>query len=143
VVVRTPGLLTPTTTELVRPLSGGEVDLPKATPRFPEWKGDFPWSNYGGKPILDLHGEPLYAEIVIPRLLEAEGWSGVWVNHVHRGPFPTRWTPSPIRIFPHGSGTVDLACLSSVSALVLLVATKDGARRRQNTASGPSGRWRV
>jgi hypothetical protein len=37
---------------------------------------------------------------VILRLLEDEGWSGVWVNHVNRGPFPRRWTPSPVRIFP-------------------------------------------
>ena len=22
------------------------------------------------------------------------------MNHVHRGPFPTRWTPNPIRIMP-------------------------------------------
>jgi Phage integrase, N-terminal SAM-like domain len=42
----------------------------------------------------------VHAEFVILRLLGAEGWRGVWVNSVHRGPFPTRWTPSPIRISP-------------------------------------------
>jgi|SRR5215211_532155 len=31
-------------------------------------------------------------EFVMLRLPEAEGWRGVWVNHVRRGPFPTRWT---------------------------------------------------
>jgi hypothetical protein len=96
--VRTPALLTPTTTEHVLLPSGRKVAMAKTTPRFPKWTGEFPWSTYGGKPILDLYGEPLYAEFVILRLLEAEGWRGVWVNHVHRGPFPTRWTPSPIRI---------------------------------------------
>jgi len=100
VVVRTPALLTPTTTEHVLLPSGREEFLPKATPRFPKWRGEFPWSTYGGKPILDLHGELLYAEFVILRLLEAQGWSGVWVNHVHRDPFPTRCTPSPIKILP-------------------------------------------
>jgi hypothetical protein len=45
----------------------------------------------------------LYAEFVILRLLEAEGWSGVWVNNVHRRPFPRRWTPSPIMILPPSS----------------------------------------
>ena len=98
--MRIPAQLMPTATEHLTLPSGREVELPKATPRFAEWKGEFPWSTYGGKPILDLHGEPLYAEFVILCLLEAEGWSGVWVNHVHRGPFPTRWTPSPIRILP-------------------------------------------
>jgi hypothetical protein len=55
--VRTPALLTPTTTERVLLPSGREVALPKTTPRFPKWTGEFPWSTYGGKPILDLHGE--------------------------------------------------------------------------------------
>ena len=77
-VVRTPPLLIPTSAERVTLPSGREVALPKTTPRFPKWKGEFPWSTYGGKPILDLYGEPLYAEIVILRLLEAEGWTGVW-----------------------------------------------------------------
>ena len=98
--MRTPALLTPTATVRVLLPSGREVALPKTTPRFPKWQGEFPWSTYGGKPILDFRGEPLYAEFVILRLLEAEGWSGVWVNSVHRRSFPRRWTPSPIMILP-------------------------------------------
>ena len=98
--MKLPALLTPTTAERVRLPSGHEVELPKATPRFPEWNGEFPWSTCGNEPILDLLGDPLYAEIGILRLLEAEGWSGVWVNSVRRGPYPRRWTPSPIMILP-------------------------------------------
>ena len=98
--MRIPTPLAPTTVERIRLPSGREENLPKATPRFLKWNGEFPWSTYGGKPILSLHGEPWYAEFVILRLLEAEGWDGVWVDHVHRGPFPTRWTPSPVKIFP-------------------------------------------
>ena len=105
--MRTPALLTPTTTERVLLPSGREEALPKTTPRFPKWQGEFPWSTYGGKPILDFRGEPLYAEFVILRLLEAEGWSGVWVNSVRRGPYPRRWTPSPIMILPP-SNSLDL-----------------------------------
>jgi hypothetical protein len=75
--------------------------LQKATPRFPKWEGEFPYSTYGNKPILNSHGEGLYAEIVIVRLLEDEGWRAVWVNHVHRGPFPKRWTPPPpVKLHP-------------------------------------------
>jgi hypothetical protein len=58
VFVRIPAQLTPTTAERVSLPSGREEALPKATPRFPKWNGDFPWSTYGGKPILALHGEP-------------------------------------------------------------------------------------
>ena len=57
--MRIPALLTPTTTERVRLPSGREVDLPQTTPRLPEWKREFPWSTYGNKPILGLHGDPL------------------------------------------------------------------------------------
>jgi len=59
--MRTPALLRPTTTERVLLPSGREEALPKTTPRFLKWTGEFPWSTYGGKPILDLDDEPLYA----------------------------------------------------------------------------------
>lgn len=49
--------LAPTTTERVLLPSGREEALPKATLRFPRWTDEFPWSTYGGKPILDLCGE--------------------------------------------------------------------------------------
>jgi hypothetical protein len=73
VAVRTPALLTPITTERVLFPAGRKEALPKTTPRIPKWQGEFPWSTYGDKPILDLLGEPLYAEFVILRLLEAQG----------------------------------------------------------------------
>ena len=75
--MRTPALLTPTTTEHDLLPTGREVALPKITPWLRKLKGEFPWSIYGGKLILDFRGDPLYAEFVILRLLEAEGWSGV------------------------------------------------------------------
>jgi hypothetical protein len=58
VVLGTPELLTPTTTEHVLLPSGRKEALSKATPRFPKWMVEFPWSTYGGKPILDLRGSP-------------------------------------------------------------------------------------
>ena len=117
--MRTPTLLTPTTTEHVLLLSGREEGLPKTTPRFPKWTGEFPWSTYGGKPILDFRGEPLYAEFVILGLLEAEGWSGVWVNSVHRRPFPRRWPPSPIMILPPKVYALHHECLRIVALIAL------------------------
>ena len=71
--MRTPGPLTPTATERVLLPSGREEALSKATPRSPKWQSAFPWSTYGGKPIVDFRGEPPYAEVVILRALEAEG----------------------------------------------------------------------
>ena len=56
--MRIPALLIPTTVERIRLPSGREEELPKATPLFTKWQGEFPWSTYGGKPILSLRGEP-------------------------------------------------------------------------------------
>lgn len=42
VLVITPALLTPTATERVLLPSGREEALPKATPRFSKWTGEFP-----------------------------------------------------------------------------------------------------
>ena len=67
--MRIPALLIPTTVERIRLPSGREKELPKATPLFTKWQGEFPWSTYGGKPILELQGEPLYAEFSRPTKL--------------------------------------------------------------------------
>jgi len=53
---------------------------------FEAWKGKKPgrpriWS---GKGYLNHKGEPLFAELVILRTLEQEGWEGVWVNNFSR-----------------------------------------------------------
>lgn len=39
---------------------------------------------YSGKDILDMDGEPAFAEIAILKLLEADGWDGVWVDTYSR-----------------------------------------------------------
>jgi hypothetical protein len=40
--MRMPTQLTPTTVERLTLPAGREEDLPKATPRFPRWSGEFP-----------------------------------------------------------------------------------------------------
>jgi hypothetical protein len=35
---------------------------------------------YGGKPIIDVDGQPLYAELAVLRILNREGWAGVWAD---------------------------------------------------------------
>lgn len=64
--------------------SGHAVDLPKATPAFELWHGALPGDTYGGKTVLDVGGEPVFAEIAILRLLQRTGWSGVWVDTFRR-----------------------------------------------------------
>lgn len=73
--------LRPTTTErIVLPRSGRVIEVPKSTPTFASWRGAPLPSAYGRKPVLDVDGEPCFAEIAILRALERDGWAGVWID---------------------------------------------------------------
>jgi hypothetical protein len=50
------------------------------------------------KPVVDLEGEPLLPELAILRLLEMEGWTGVWADTFGRGRFLRTWSEPPTRI---------------------------------------------
>jgi hypothetical protein len=78
--MRYPAELQPTVQEQILLHSGNCVLLPKTTPQFRTWKGAAIPDTYGGKPVLDLRGEPLFAELVILRLFESAGWQGAWVD---------------------------------------------------------------
>ena|SRR5438445_10324759 len=75
-----PATLTPSCEEELLLSSGTIMRLPKTTPQFSAWNGPIPFDRYGGKAILDFRGEALFAELMILRLFEEEGWSGVWVD---------------------------------------------------------------
>jgi hypothetical protein len=78
--VKYPHTLTPTAYKEIYLLTGGIVSVPKATPRFSSWRGASPQDTYGGKQVIDLNGEPVFAELAILRLLQAEGWQGRWID---------------------------------------------------------------
>jgi hypothetical protein len=63
---------------------GGFVRVRKATPAFQMWRGPKPADTFGGKAVLDYCGNPLFAEEYTLRMLQADGWSGVWVNSYRR-----------------------------------------------------------
>jgi hypothetical protein len=63
--------------------SGRSVVLPKARLELPLWRGE-PVYSFRRKPVLDVDGEPLYAELAIQRLFQRAGWRGVWVNAYRR-----------------------------------------------------------
>ena len=68
------------TREEFRLSSGNIVLLSKATPTFRRWRSNLPPDTYGNKPIVDINGEPLFAELAILRLFQSEGWQGVWID---------------------------------------------------------------
>jgi hypothetical protein len=47
---------------------------------FKTWNDNHDFDTYGGKKILELDNEPLFAELLILRLLEKQGYKGVWVD---------------------------------------------------------------
>jgi len=83
-----PKELQPTATHEVRLPSGTTVHLPKACPQFDVWRGVVNFDTYGKSPILSFAGKPIFAEILILRLLEQAGWQGVWVD-TYRGRYLT------------------------------------------------------
>jgi hypothetical protein len=78
-----PPELRPSASEGLRLLPGQTVVLAKCHPSFQRWVGP-PVYSLGGKAILDVKGEPVYPELAILRLLERQGWRGVWINAAWR-----------------------------------------------------------
>ena len=79
-----PEILTPNDKEVIILLSGKEVDIPKTSPLFQAWTGQQLDDRYGNKPLLNLHDQPAFAELVILDALQSEGWDGVWVDTYRR-----------------------------------------------------------
>ncbi len=72
--------LTPSALELITLPSGRTVSVAKARPIFRMWKGKPIVDTYGGKLVLNINGEPAFAEIATLRILQGAGWHGVWVD---------------------------------------------------------------
>ena len=70
--------------------SGLDVQIPKAAPVFRPWSGEFTGDTYGNKPLLDIDGVPMFAELAILRLFQRDGWNGVWVD-TFRKKYRTSW----------------------------------------------------
>lgn len=85
-----PGPLIPEMTEELSLPSGTPVSIPKADPLFRRWEGEFVGDIYGNKPLLDIDGEPMFAELAILRLFQKDGWDGVWVD-TFRKKYRTSW----------------------------------------------------
>ena len=70
-------------TELVTGPSGRVYQVPIIRTNFQPWAGALV-SNYGGKPIIDHGGRPLFAELGALERFRADGWTGVWVDSFRR-----------------------------------------------------------
>lgn len=85
-----PQQLMPETVEYLRLPSGQTVQIPKATPIFRLWSGEFTGDTYGNKPLINIDGSPIFAELAILKLFQKDGWEGVWVD-TFRKKYRTAW----------------------------------------------------
>lgn len=60
--------------------TGSKVEIQVATPKFKVWSGAKISNTFGGKPLLDVNGEPAFAELAILDLFLKSGWDGRWVE---------------------------------------------------------------
>src|SRR5215210_4038904 len=98
-MMQPPGLFRPDSLEVFHLPSGREIRIPKTKPTFKKWVGDFAEDTYGSKPILDVQGEPLFAELAILRIYQKDGWEGVWVD-TYRGKYRTSWGDDGVKLPP-------------------------------------------
>jgi len=95
-----PTLLRPTSLESFALTDRTVVQIAKATPKFTPWLGPAPGDTYGKKPLLEIDGQPAFAELVILRLLQGAGWEGVWVD-TYRNKFRQGyWDIPPVPFLP-------------------------------------------
>jgi hypothetical protein len=68
---------------VVLPRSRKTVEVVTLLRREHKWVGSKPlWAELvPNKPLMDFGGEPTWAEFILLRLLEANGWSGAWVKN--------------------------------------------------------------
>lgn len=85
-----PKQLAPDSLETLRLPSGDEVHIPKARPSFRQWTGEFEGDTYGNKPLANVDGEPMFAELAILKLFQKDRWDGVWVDTFSRK-YRTAW----------------------------------------------------
>ena len=87
---------TSNTSEEFVTLDGHHCIIDKYNFIFDPWPEHHNLDTYGGKQILKLENEPLFAELVILRLLEKQGYQGVWVD-TYRNKF---WRQLPCLSIP-------------------------------------------
>ena len=92
--------------EVIKGLDGRRIEIPKTTPTFLPWAGTEQLDNYGGKAILDFEGQPSFAELLVLRLFEGSGWSGIWVDSFARCNRRFYWGENTSVVLPDSAETL-------------------------------------
>ena len=78
-IAQYPSLLRPTTTETLG-LGGLQVLVPKVELHLRPWQGAPIADMFGGKPLIDFAGQPVFAELAVYELLRLSGWQARWIE---------------------------------------------------------------
>lgn len=74
-----PSLLRPTATESIQ--MGTQILLiPKVELHLRKWQGAPIMDNFGGKPLVDFAGRPVFAELAVYELFRLSGWEARWIE---------------------------------------------------------------
>jgi hypothetical protein len=84
-------ILGPQSTERIVLPSEREISIAKATPLFRKWSGEVPDDTFNGKPLLELNGEMVFAELAILRSFQRAGWDGRWIDSYHKRYLTKYW----------------------------------------------------
>ncbi|HWD90084.1 MAG TPA: hypothetical protein VG367_18280 [Mucilaginibacter sp.] len=96
-----PSLLTPTDCEVIS-FNGQTIELPKTIITFKQWKGVSIAYTFGGKPLIDFDGIPVFAELAIMKLFKISGWQARWIETCgspDKNPFHfSDWDPTKLKL---------------------------------------------
>ena len=95
-----PSLLRPTATETLT-INAQPLPVPKVELRLRPWRGAPIADTFGGKALLEVAGQPVFAELVVYELFRLSGWEARWVETYGapaRNPkCYTQWRPDALR----------------------------------------------
>lgn len=74
-----PSQLQSTATEPFQ-INSQSIDIPKCFVSFKNWSGPPLKNTYGRKPLLDVDGKTMFAELAIRIIFEDEGWDARWIS---------------------------------------------------------------
>jgi hypothetical protein len=77
--ILTPKILQSTSTEPFE-INEATLDIPKCFVTFEPWSGRRIKETYGGKPLLNVAGKPMFAELAIQSLFQNDGWEARWIS---------------------------------------------------------------
>lgn len=61
-------------------IHGQIIEIPKCILVFIKWAGEPVMETFGGKPILNILGKPMFAELAIMTHFQNDGWHTRWVE---------------------------------------------------------------